>query len=127
MIGGAVLLTLATAMVPLALSASTPTLGLAAVAGLWILVGLGWAAVETPVGRLIRRGVPSRDLAAAFAAQFSLSHACWLLTYPIAGWLGGISLSATAIALAVLAGGATLVSAWLWKPDGAGVRGMVGP
>lgn len=23
-----------------------------------------------------------------FAAQFALSHACWLLTYPHAGWFG---------------------------------------
>ncbi len=126
MVGGAVLLTLATGMVPLALTAPTPTVGLVAVAGLWILVGIGWAAVETPVGRLIRRGVASRDLAAAFAAQFSLSHACWLVTYPVAGWLGGISLSATALALAGVAGCATLVSAWLWQRTPVGERGMVG-
>ena len=126
MIGGAVLLTLATAMVPLALSASTPLAGLVAVAGLWILVGIGWAAVETPVGRLIRRGVGTRDLGAAFAAQFSLSHACWLVTYPVAGWLGGISLSATAIALAALAGCATLGAAWLWQRTLVSERGMVG-
>ena len=25
---------------------------------------------------------------ALFAAQFSLSHASWLVTYPLAGWLG---------------------------------------
>ncbi len=89
-------------------------------------VGIGWAAVETPVGRLIRRGVASRDLAAAFAAQLSLSHACWLVTYPGAGWLGGISLSATAIALAGVAGCATLVSAWLWQRTPVGERGKVG-
>ena len=27
-------------------------------------------------------------LAADVAAQFALFHACWLLTYPLAGWLG---------------------------------------
>ena len=126
MIGGAVLLTLATAMIPLALSAPTPSSGLVAVAGLWILVGVGWAAVETPVGRLIRRSVAPRDLPAAFAAQFSLSHACWLATYPLAGWLGGINLNGTALALAALAGSATLVAAWLWRRIPAGERGRVG-
>ncbi|RMB57046.1 MFS transporter [Tessaracoccus antarcticus] len=126
MIGGAVLLTLATAMIPVALSAPTSTAGLVAIAGLWILVGIGWAAVETPVGRLIRRGVESRDLAAAFAAQFSLSHACWLVTYPVAGWLGGISLSGTALALAGVAGSATLLAAWLWQRTPVGERGKVG-
>lgn len=127
MIGGAVLLTLATASIPIALSAATPTTGLLAVGGLWILVGCGWAAVETPVGRLIRRGVAPRDLPAAFAAQFSLSHACWLVTYPLAGWLGGISLGATAVALTVLACCATLAAAWLWPRTQSAERGMVGP
>ncbi|MEO7589052.1 MAG: MFS transporter [Arachnia sp.] len=126
MLGGAVLLTLATGMIPVALAAPTPTVGLVAVAGLWILVGIGWAAVETPVGRLIRRGVESRDLAAAFAAQFSLSHACWLITYPVAGWLGGISLSGTALALAGVAAGATLAATWLWQRTPVGERGKVG-
>lgn len=125
MLGGAVLLTVATAMIPLALSASPPVMGLVTVAGLWILVGIGWAAVETPVGRLIRRGVPSRDLAAVFAAQFSLSHACWLVTYPVAGWLGGISLSGTALALAGVAGIATLLAEWLWQRTPVGERGKV--
>ena len=38
------------------------------------------------------------------AAQFSLSHACYLLTYPIAGWLGDAAgLQAATAALAVLA------------------------
>lgn len=126
MLGGAVLLTLATGLIPLALSVPRPTVGLTVVAGLWILVGIGWAAVETPVGRLIRRGVASRDLAAAFAAQFSLSHACWLVTYPVAGWLGGISLTVTALALAGVAGCATLLSAWLWQRTPVSEHGMVG-
>ena len=28
------------------------------------------------------------DRPALFATQFALSHACWLLFYPLAGWLG---------------------------------------
>ena len=28
------------------------------------------------------------DRPALFAAHFALSHACWLVTYPLAGWLG---------------------------------------
>ena len=104
MLGGAVVLCVATAAVPLALH------HLAAVCVLWVLVGLGWAAVETPVGRLIRREVPTDDLPAAFAAQFSLSHACWLLTYPLAGWLGAAGLTLAAVVLAVVATAATITA-----------------
>jgi predicted MFS family arabinose efflux permease len=117
MLGGAALLAAATGLVPLALGTGRATAGLLAVGTLWALVGVGWAAVETPVGRIVRRSVPARDLAAAFAGQFSLSHACWLLTYPLAGWLGGArvaGLGTTALVLAGAAGAATVAGAALW-------------
>lgn len=113
MLVGALVLTAATAAVPLALGAHA-TAGVVAIGALWVLVGAGWSAVETPVGRIIRRSVPRADLPAAFAAQFSLSHACWLVTYPLAGWLGDRHLSGAALALAVVAAGATIVAARLW-------------
>lgn len=43
---------------------------------------------QTPGGRLLKRSAASPDRPAVFAAQFSLSHACWLVTYPLAGQLG---------------------------------------
>ena len=55
------------------------------------LLGLAWSAVQTPGGRLLRRSAHAPDRPALFAAQFALSHACWLATYPLAGWLGGAS------------------------------------
>lgn len=117
MLGGAVLLSIATALAAAAVTVPA-LLGAVLVAALWFAVGIGWGAVETPVGRLIRRGVPSGDRGAAFAAQFSLSHACWLLTYPLAGWLGFIGLPGTALVLAVVAVVATVVAWRLW-PAGA--------
>src|SRR3954462_13608102 len=54
----------------------------------WVLLGIGYSAVQTPAGRLLRRSAQPADRPALFAAQFALSHACWLLTYPLAGWLG---------------------------------------
>ncbi|MBO1417534.1 MFS transporter, partial [Streptomyces sp. FH025] len=70
----------------------------------WALVGAGGSAVLTPGGRVIRRSAADADLPAAFAAQFSLSHGCWLLTYPLAGWLAaGAGLPATAVVLGALA------------------------
>lgn len=75
------------------------------IAVLWFVIGVGWCAAETPIGRVIRRNVPAAALPSAFAAQFSLSHACWLITYPVAGWLGAADLGRCA---AVLAGVALL-------------------
>ena len=54
----------------------------------WALLSLGYSAILTPTGRLLRRSAQSADRPALFAAQFALSHACWLVTYPFAGWLG---------------------------------------
>jgi len=55
---------------------------------IWIIIGAGMALIVTPTGRVIRSAVRPSELPAAFAAQFSLSHMAWLLTYPIAGWVG---------------------------------------
>lgn len=65
----------------------------------WILLGVGRSAVQIPIGRLLRRSAQPVDRPALFAAQFSLSHACALLTYPLAGWLGATA--GIPIALAV--------------------------
>ncbi|MEM1076788.1 MAG: MFS transporter [Pseudomonadota bacterium] len=53
----------------------------------WIVSGICYSAVQTPAGRLLRRSAHPEDRPAVFAAQFALSHACWLGTYPLAGWL----------------------------------------
>lgn len=55
---------------------------------IWVVIGAGMALIVTPTGRVIRASVSPSGLPAAFAAQFSLSHMAWLLTYPIAGWVG---------------------------------------
>ena len=68
----------------------------------WGILGVGYSAVMTPSGRLLRRSAHAADRPAVFAAQFALSHACWLLTYPLAGWLG--STAGIAPTLLVLAG-----------------------
>ncbi|MER8046889.1 MFS transporter [Streptomyces sp. NPDC094032] len=81
----------------------------------YLLVGAATSAVLTPSGRLLRRSAASGDLPAAFAAQFSLSHACWLLAYPLAGLL--VTRAGPAPAAAVLAGLAllgALAAARLW-------------
>jgi H+ antiporter protein len=84
---------------------------------LWAGLGVGYSLAQTPSGRLLRRSAHAEDRPALFAAQFALSHACWLITYPLAGWLGAnISLTASFVGLAVVAGCALVVSIVIWRP-----------
>lgn len=53
--------------------------------GLWIVMGFGYSLTITPAGRALRRSSSAGDRPALFAAQFALSHACWLIAYPVAG------------------------------------------
>lgn len=66
----------------------TLVVGHASLMALWFALGLGYSTAQTPSGRLLRRSAHPEDRPALFAAQFALSHACWLLFYPLAGWLG---------------------------------------
>lgn len=72
----------------LSLVGLVPTYG--ALLLLWVVLGAGLALVQTPAGRLIQRSGDRDDLPPLFAAQFALSHACWLVTYPVAGALGAV-------------------------------------
>lgn len=84
----------------------------------WGLMGIAYAGLVTPGGRMIRRSTHDDDLLAVFAAHFSFSHACWLVAYPLAGWVGleyglGVAFAAlTALAIAGLLGGLRS-----WPPD----------
>ncbi|AOS81711.1 MULTISPECIES: MFS transporter [Hydrogenophaga] len=85
---------------------------------LWFLVGAAYATAQTPSGRLLRRSAHPTDRPALFAAQFALSHACWLLFYPLAGWAGahwGMRTTFAVLASAVLL---ALCVAWrVWPAD----------
>ena len=82
---------------------------------LWFVLGLGYSMAQTPSGRLLRRSAHPEDRPAVFAAQFALSHACWLIAYPLAGWAGAaLGLPATAVILAVLAVGAIAIALTVW-------------
>ena len=62
----------------------------------WCIIGIGYSVVLTPSGRLLKRSAHAEDRPAVYAAQFALSHACWLVTYPLAGWLMTVAGAATA-------------------------------
>ena len=82
---------------------------------LWFSLGAGYAIAQTPSGRLLRRSAHPEDRPALFAAQFVLSHGCWLMTYPIAGWMGAqAGVSITFLALAAVAMIAAVLALTVW-------------
>lgn len=99
------------------LSALTPTPapGWALLAAAWIVLGAGTSLINTPSARLLRAQSGPDTRTAVFTAQFSLSHACFLLTYPIAGWIGAAAGQlAAAVALTAVATLAATTAARLW-------------
>jgi MFS family permease len=82
---------------------------------LWALTGAALAAIMTPSGRLLRRSSTSGDRPSVFAAQFALSHACWLLAYPMAGFLGSAAgVAAAMIVMGLLGLCGTMLARALW-------------
>lgn len=82
---------------------------------LWVVMGMAYAGLVTPGGRLLRRSARSEDLPFLFAAQFSLSHVCWLLAYPLAGWLGsrlGLGVALIALSIVAITGLIAMLATW---------------
>lgn len=83
----------------------------------WLFIGIGYSVVLTPSGRLLKRSAHAEDRPAVYAAQFALSHACWLVTYPLSGWLITVAGPTAAFAtLAVLAAAGMVGGIVLWSP-----------
>jgi predicted MFS family arabinose efflux permease len=111
MIAGAIVLTLGTFAGPLA--DSLPTL-----MALWLVVGFGYSLTQTPIGRLLRRSATSEDRPAIFAAQFALSHACWLLTYPLAGRFGtSFGLDTTFVVMGAISVLGVAIALFVWPGE----------
>ncbi len=89
-----------------------------ALLALWIGFGVAASLVATPGGLVLTRSAAKAELPAVFAAQFSMSHAGWLLAYPVAGWLG--SSMAPELALGILGAvciGFTAIGSRIWPAD----------
>ena len=108
MLGGGAILTAG-----LLLGLTSP--GLLALLVVWFILGAGSSLIQTPTGRLLRRSAHEGDRPAIYAAQFALSHACWLIAYPLAGWIGGtLGLTAAFTVLALVALTSTAAALALW-------------
>lgn len=75
----------------------------------WAVLGAGTSLINTPSPRLLLAASTEDNRALVYTAQFSLSHACFLISYPIAGWLGAWTLVAAVSALLVAAVLAALI------------------
>jgi MFS family permease len=115
-------------MIPAAAAMALLLLGFALIAGsltatalwmsllaVWALLGAAYSSAQVPGGRLLRRSAHAEDRAAVFAAQFALSHGCWLLTYPLAGWFGeAMGMPVTLTVLGILAALGTVFALLVW-------------
>lgn len=119
MLGGGVSMTTGLVIAFLALMTAAPLLALLAI---WFIIGGGYSAVLTPVGRLLTAISGPDDRPSLFAAQFALSHACWLVTYPLAGWGGAIfGMAPVSVILAAIAGAAVLACLRSWPAETGGL------
>ncbi|MBP2192469.1 MFS family permease [Nocardia goodfellowii] len=99
----------------IALAEPATGVGWMLLASTWIVLGAGTSLINTLSARLLRRQSDPGNRTAVFTAQFSLSHACFLATYPLAGWLGVLAgQGAAALLLAVLATAATGLAVKAW-------------
>ena len=110
--GAAVLVAATTAAATLVTTGLANWTGTAVV---WTATGIGMALVITPTGKGLRASVGPDGIPQVFAAQFSLSHLAWLVTYPIAGGLGtaaGFPVTWTVLAVLAAAGAGAALLLW---------------
>ena len=82
----------------------------------WLCLGFLSSFILVPIGQILREETDLKERTAIFGAQFSLSHACWLISYPSIGYmlvLGGLGISFLVIAVVVLV--ATSIAWYLWS------------
>ncbi|KJL47402.1 Major Facilitator Superfamily protein [Microbacterium hydrocarbonoxydans] len=82
----------------------------------WLFLGASNSLILTPSARLLRRASDEDNRPAVFAAQFSLSHASFMITYPIAGVVGATwGMWAAAMTLAAIGAVAAVIATFTWR------------
>ena len=94
--------------------------------GLWFVLGAGNSTILTPSARLLRDASTEATRPYVFTAQFSLSHACYIVAYPLAGWVGaaaGLGWAALLLTILAILGSAGAFLSWPGqRTRGAGTR-----
>lgn len=81
----------------------------------WLFMGMAYSICVTPSGRLLKRSSNEADRPSLFAAQFALSHVCWLIAYPVAGQVGAqVGMASAFLLLAFLAGFGSILAIFVW-------------
>lgn len=115
MLGGGMILPVTLAAVAWVIDMPASSLTWAALMVLWLALGAATSLILTPSGRLLRRAGDESERPAIFAAQFSISHACYLFTYPLAGVAGSfIGLPSTTLLLAGVGAMAAVTARAVW-------------
>ena len=84
----------------------------------WFGLGIAYSMSVTPSGRLLRRSAHAEDRPAIFAAQFALSHGCWLICYPLVGQVGAkLGQGPAFLAMAIIAASGTGLALAIWPRD----------
>lgn len=105
----------AASMLPIALVGMTMIATYPLILLLWLAIGFAYASAQTPSGRLLKRSSNDDTRPALFAAHFAASHACWLICYPLAGWLGALAgLDVTALVLSAIAAMGVIIAFAVW-------------
>jgi len=95
---------------------------------LWFLLGAANSTILTPSSRLLREASTEDTRPYVFTAQFSLSHACYILAYPLAGWVGaaaGLGWAAAGLTIVAIVGSAGAFLSWP-RHEAAGAMGRAG-
>lgn len=69
----------------------------------WVVLGAGTSLINTPSSRLLADASTPANRNLVYTAQFALSHACFLITYPLAGWIGAVSMPVAVVVLLIVA------------------------
>lgn len=115
MLAGAAMLPAALAGTVAVIAFSPPEAGWWWLLGLWTVLGAGTSTIQTPSSRLLRDASTEETGPYVFTAQFSLSHACYIIAYPLAGWVGaaaGLGWAALALAILAILGSAGAFLSW---------------
>jgi predicted MFS family arabinose efflux permease len=82
----------------------------------WFALGVGMSFIQVPAGSLVRMSCHPDDTVALFAANFSLSHLCWLFAYPLSGIIGAEFGLQTAFAVMGGIALAAALASWRYYP-----------
>jgi hypothetical protein len=88
----------------------------------WAALGAGTSLINTPTSRLLADASTPANRNLVYTAQFAASHACFLITYPLAGWIGAISLPAAVGVLAAVAAAGAVGAAFVSRGERAAPR-----